>query len=190
MTAQPYSPHQPRLRLAVLAALATLLVACGPGVGGSGTGSEAQALQAYGASTTPLCTGSLAANLPCAPAAPPGSAAAPVLSGPVVLADRADNRRVQALLEDQRLRLQAVCPGLGFVGSWADTGRESARFYGVLVTDALAQGAPASGDFASVEAVSAGPDLVLTLRDTSGSVLGGPWRLQRVGMTTGFGSCS
>jgi hypothetical protein len=85
------------LALAVMAALA----ACGPGVGGSGTGPSASL---------------------------PGSAAAlPSLSQH---ADEVDGSRVQATLESPRLRVQLACPRLLFEGTWNGLPGDKLRFDG------------------------------------------------------------
>lgn len=94
----------PRRALAVLLmAIATWLAACGPGVGGSGTGLE--------------------------PGAPPGTAALPT---PSLHADGADGRQVQAVLEGSRLRVDAACPRLRFEGTWDGVSAGPLRFDGRL----------------------------------------------------------
>lgn len=76
--------------LAALAALLAVLAACGPGVGGSGTGME--------------------------PDPAPGGAAAP--PSRTLYADAVDGRQVQAELDGHRLRIDAACPALRFDGLW------------------------------------------------------------------------
>lgn len=76
-------------RTALMALLTTLLVACGPGVGGSGTGAE--------------------------PMSPPGTALLPT---PSMHADAIDGRQVQATLDAGRLRVELACPRLRFDGQW------------------------------------------------------------------------
>ena len=91
------------LLLAVAACLTALLAACGPGVGGSGTGLES--------------------------GAPPGTA---VLPTPSLHADGADGRQVQAVLEGSRLRVDAACPRLRFEGTWDGVSAGPLRFDGRL----------------------------------------------------------
>jgi hypothetical protein len=91
MKHRPGGHSWPR-RAAAAAALCTLLLglcACGPGVGGSGTGLE--------------------------PDAAGPATLLPVLS---LHADAIDGRQVQALLELSRLRLDLACPRLQFIGLW------------------------------------------------------------------------
>lgn len=96
----------PLLRLRPLAgasvlALLALLVACGPGVGGSGTGLE--------------------------PPLPPGAAALPM---PSLHADAVDGRQVQAVLEGGRLRVDTACPRWRFEGQWDGLSSTPLRFEG------------------------------------------------------------
>jgi hypothetical protein len=94
----------PLLRLLPLAApLLALLVACGPGVGGSGTGLE--------------------------PPLPPGTVTLPM---PSLHADGTDGRQVQAVLEGSRLRVEAACPRLRFDGQWDGLASTPLRFEGSL----------------------------------------------------------
>ncbi len=168
------------LAAALLLALGLAAGGCGPGVGGSGTGNEAAALAAFGASAAPVCSGEIAAVLDCRPGTEPGAVSIPTLPLPVVLADRADSRRVQAQIDEQRLLLEAPCAGLVFVGLWGQTGREPARFYGVL----------AGGEFASAQAQTEGGVLQITVRDSAGRLVAGPLQVQRVSATAAFGNCS
>ena len=173
----------PRLRAlaaALLLALGLAASGCGPGVGGSGTGNEGVALTAYGASAASVCSGEIATVLDCRPGAGPGTVSIATLPLPVVLADRADGRHVQAQIDEQRLLLEAPCAGLVFVGPWGQTGRESPRFYGLL----------GGGEFASAQAQIEGGVLQITVRDGAGRLLHGPLLLQRVSATAAFGSCS
>jgi|JI8StandDraft_2_1071088.scaffolds.fasta_scaffold77122_2 hypothetical protein len=89
-------------RLLPLAA-AALLAACGPGVGGSGTGLE--------------------------PPLPPGAANLPT---PSLHTDGTDGRQVQAVLEGGRLRVNAACPRLRFEGLWDARSDTPLRFEGSL----------------------------------------------------------
>lgn len=84
-------------------AAAALLAACGPGVGGSGTGLE--------------------------PPLPPGTVALPM---PSLHADGTDGRQVQAALEAGRLRVNAACPRLRFDGLWDGLSGTPLRFEGSL----------------------------------------------------------
>ena len=65
-------PAQPRTLLWALGVVCVaLLGACGPGVGGSGTGAEPDSLGAFGATAAPVCDSTLAPQLvSCAAAVP------------------------------------------------------------------------------------------------------------------------
>ena len=180
MHALPSPPRRRALAAALLLVLSLAAGGCGPGVGGSGTGNDGAALAAYGAIAAPVCSGEIAAVLDCRPGTGPGVVSIPTLPLPVVLADRTDGRRVQAQIDEQRLLLEAPCSGLVFVGLWAQTGRESPRFYGVL----------SSGEFASAQAQTEGGLLQITVRDSADRLVAGPLLLQRVSGTAAFGSCS
>jgi len=90
------------MRLLPLAA-AALLAACGPGVGGSGTGLE--------------------------PTQPPGTVSLPT---PSLHADGMDGRQVQAVLEGGQLRVDAACPRLRFEGRWDGLASTPLRYEGSL----------------------------------------------------------
>lgn len=82
--------HRPWRRAAVaICSVLSMLAACGPGVGGSGTGLEPD---------------------------PPGSTG--MLPVPSRHADATDGRQVQAVLELSRLQLDLACPRLQFIGLW------------------------------------------------------------------------
>src|SRR5450432_820109 len=98
-----------KLRRTCLASIcllgASVIAGCGPGVGGTGTGTAA--FDAFGASPTPVCGGAVAAALSCpsAPAVPPPSGTLPVqfsdAAGQVVLELRGNLAR----LDDSCLKL-------------------------------------------------------------------------------------
>jgi hypothetical protein len=92
-----------RAPAALLLATAALLAACGPGVGGSGTG--------------------------LGPELPPGTTTLPM---PSLHADGADGRQVQAVLEGNRLQVDTACPRLRFEGTWDGVSGSPLRFDGRL----------------------------------------------------------
>lgn len=154
-------------------ALALLATACGPGVGGSGTGAVPDPVAAQGAAPAALCESALATALGCAPpAASPTSA--PVLASPLVLAD-ADgssgaSRRVQAVIGGEELLFNGSCPPLHFEGRWGRGPDGLLRFYGRLADGRLAS--------ATLQLDASG--WLLSLHDTEGLRLFGPQRLLRV----------
>jgi hypothetical protein len=155
-----------RTALAWLALAA--LQACGPGVGGSGTG---QGLDAFGASSAALCGSDIAAALACPPstAAPGGSAAAGGDGGSatVYFADTIDGSRVAVTVQGNSIELTAPCARISFRGQWGLLAGQAARFYGL-------NGEGSNAQPAQVRASLASGGLQLTVLDASGNVLLGP----------------
>lgn len=153
--------------LMALLALAALQ-ACGPGVGGSGTG---QGLDAFGANAAPLCGSEIAPALSCPPAtaAPGGSAAGNTDpgSGTVFFADTIDGRRVAVTVQGNSIELNAPCARISFRGQWGLLAGQAARFYGT-------NGDGANAQPAQVRASLASSGLLLTVLDANGDVLLGP----------------
>lgn len=171
------------LARAALGALAALLVACGPGVGGTGTGASS-ALDSFGASAASACSGELAALLSCTPANASATAPPPA-AAPVVLADAAANRRIEVLLQGNQAELLAPCVGLRFRGDWGlvvGQAAQAARYYGVA--DSGATAAPAS-----LSVRLSGEAVQVTLRDLGEQVLLGPVLLSVVPGSAPPGSC-
>jgi hypothetical protein len=155
-----------RTALACLALAA--LQACGPGVGGSGTG---QGLDAFGASSAALCGSDIAAALACPPstAAPGGSAAAGGDGGSatVYFADTIDGSRVAVTVQGNSIELTAPCARISFRGQWGLLAGQAARFYGL-------NGEGSNAQPAQVRASLASGGLQLTVLDANGNVLLGP----------------
>jgi len=143
------------------------LQACGPGVGGSGTG---QGLDAFGASALPLCSSEIASALAC-----PAGTAAPGASAPaggggsstVYFADTTGSGRVAVTVQGDSIELDAPCAGLRFRGQWGLLAGQAARFYGL-------NGEGSSAQPAQVRASLAEGGLQLTVLDANGNVLLGP----------------
>ncbi len=140
--------------------VASLLAACGPGVGGSGTGAAEAPLQQFGATAITVCGNSLAPQ-----------AAACVQGQPVSYADSATQPRVTAQLLDGHIELQAPCTGLTFSGEWAAVESQPPRFYGTVSS--------ASGTALAslLSAPAAEQGLRVELRDTRDALLLGPLTL-------------
>lgn len=154
------------------AGLWLLLAACGPGVGGTGTGPDpgALGLQQFGATPQPVCSEPFADLLGCA--AVPGSAV-PVLRSEVLFVGPC----AVAAFEGDEVELDVLCDGLYFAGRWGVDGTGRGRYFGLVDADPmLAFAAPAT-----LEIVPSGDLLVLTLRDAAGEVLAGPFALQPSG---------
>lgn len=138
-------PTMPRRAAALLAVLLSAwLTACGPGVGGTGTGEGQRALQLYGAEAAPLCASELEPLLSCAvQGSPTNPAPAPAAGSAVTTwADTGDGRQLQATLSGNEITLNRACPGLQFRGVWGAVPGQTARFYGFVAPDSDAQ--PAS----------------------------------------------
>jgi hypothetical protein len=154
-------PRTNPLSLAIGLLLASLLAACGPGVGGSGTGAAEEPLLQFGATAIAVCGN---------PQAP--QPAACVTGQATPYADSATQPRVTAQLLDGHIELQAPCAGLKFSGDWAAVGSQSPRFYGSVTN--------ASGTaLASLISTPASSEqgLRVELRDAQGALLLGPLTL-------------
>jgi hypothetical protein len=120
-------PHRWALTMVAFSAL-LLLAACGPGVGGTGTGQEHGAVD-FGALATPVCTSNLADSLNCPPEV--NGMRPPVGSLPLLLADATPPRRATGRIDGSRLELSLYCEGWSFYGEWGVAMREpDGRFYG------------------------------------------------------------
>lgn len=113
-----------------------LLAACGPGVGGTGTGEEGQGLQAFGAEAREVCASELAPLLACAPASPnAGASGATGQPSAVRSWWSGDGGRVQLGFDGNRIGVQAECGALEFRGLWGQVGTAPAAYYGWLRAD-------------------------------------------------------
>jgi hypothetical protein len=172
-------------------ALVCWLAGCGPGVGGSGTGENAQALADFGATAAPVCAASFASNLKCTPATPasPGSGGVPTPSPDgtalVVFNDASGQAQISATLQDNAIELEARCARLRFTGQWGINGAGEARYYGYVVDEA-------SGlrRLATLNVTPLPGGLQARLQASDGSVLLGPVDLQaQVAAPVQVGSC-
>jgi hypothetical protein len=151
-------------------AVVAVLAACGPGVGGTGTGTSA--LPAFGADAAALCSSSFAANLDCGAASPatPGSLAG---TAPVVYAE--PDGATLAEFDGNDVHLVVGCDLVVFDGTWGLAPNGAARFYGRAAIAGEAE--PRLGAL-EVQAGGAAT-LVLVLRDERGVVIAGPLTMQR-----------
>jgi hypothetical protein len=157
----------------IVAGLAvTALLGCGVGVGGTGTGEQAGP-QDFGAVSASACTAPFAVLVGCAasggvlsPATPPTASASFV--------DVASGRQVLAVFEKDSVTVDAVCAKLRFSGSWGVDASASGRFYGAVSGDGGADRQLATLDIG----VPGNGDLLITLKDKSGSVVFGPRELK------------
>ena len=164
------------LLVGLLAGLAAGLSACGPGVGGTGTGQSATELSLFGASTASVCNAPLAGSLSCGPDATlvdPHSGTKPVrymdaTVGTNTLVDFADNS----------VHLVATCQRLDFIGDWGITATQDQRYFGSVQMAGQPKRTPATL-LVQPDAASAGGDLIAVLRDAQGKLLLGPLVLRR-----------
>jgi hypothetical protein len=165
---------------AYAAACLSLLVACGPGLGGTGTGPSVDPLTAFNASAVPVCSSELAAALQC-PAATTG---APALGGTAVVgyAAGAGNTRVLARFDGDRVDVQWPCQGQRFVGQWAFVAGQPARFFGVL------EQAGQAPLLVSLTAQKQGDAVQLQLFDAAGLALGDARLLTRLAVVPPAGA--
>lgn len=158
------TPNRPPWALLAALALAFVIGACGPGVGGTGTGEGISVAAPAGTTAQPLCGADFSALLAC----PPAGSAGPAAEGTarVRLTDAA--APVVAVFDGNAVDLQAPCARLQFTGVWAlRPGQAGARLHGTAVIAGVAQAASAT-------AVAAGPALSLQLLDGNDSPLLGP----------------
>lgn len=166
---RPWPAWQRTLGLLV----ACVLAACGPGVGGSGTGAEEDPLKVFGATALPVCGSALGPQL-----------ASCIKDQTVLYADSALQPRVTAQVQDNLIRLQAPCAALTFSGEWAAVGERAPRFYGTVTS--------ANGTaLASLITAPAGTDgLRIELRDGLDPPLLGPLTLAPAVVDAAIGNCS
>lgn len=159
-------------RLAGTLVLASWLAACGPGVGGTGTGNGAEppgvtGLDYFGAQTANACLTPFGPQIGCSV----GTSGDPVQALPVSLAGEC----AAATFEGNDLVLDVVCGGWTFNGRWGQSATGVLRYYGLVGTDLLLP----PTDPASVEVQAQGTSLVLWLRGADGRLLAGPLALRR-----------
>jgi len=163
-----------RWSLAVLLAHAGLLAACGPGVGGTGTGLSvaADALQAFGAQAISACAPGASSSPACTAAS--GLEPATVQPPTVLWLDTDPGARVRLDVQGDGVTLEKRCTQERFIGQWATSPNQGARYYGIFGPE----GAP--GVAVSLSVRSAEPStLTLELRGLDDKLLFPPLTVQR-----------
>jgi hypothetical protein len=164
---------------AAMIALASALSACGPGVGGTGTGyGETPGLAGlawFSAEPRSACEGPQAALLSCS-APGPGLTAAP--GPPVTLAGTC----AAATLDGDQIVLDLICAGGVFAGRWGMGGDGVGRYYGLYGGDPLLP----PDQPATLEVAVEGMVLSVWLRDGAGALLAGPLTLAPPGSGSGW----
>jgi hypothetical protein len=162
--------HRGRLlELALTLAMVVWLSACGPGVGGTGTG-ETNGLAYFGAKADSVCTADVGSVLGCVAGAGAAPATPVTSAAPVFLADALASPGVQARVQDSAIDLSVVCTGLRFRGQWGELAGLSPRFFGNVGPEGAQQPATLQVQAAAVGTTG----VVVTLRDAAGVVLLGP----------------
>ena len=152
--------------------LAFLLAACGPGVGGTGTGNGspepgAAGLGYFGATPQSACAAPFASLLSCNAI---GVGGAPVLDVQRVFTSEC----AVATFEGDAVTLDALCNGWVFSGRWGVDAVGQSRYYGLVGADPLLP--PSMPAMLEVQAQESG--LVVVLRAAEGELLAGPLVLQ------------
>lgn len=147
--------------------LTWLLVACGPGVGGTGTGYGDEpglaGLLWAGAQAANVCDGPLAVPLQCAAVAGAPGTAAP---GNLTLVGEC----ATATIDGDQIVLDVLCGGWIFAGRWGIGSDAIGRYYGLIGSDPMAM----PTEPGTVEVVVDGARIVMWLRDAQGALLAGP----------------
>jgi hypothetical protein len=156
-------------RITLVATLLALLAACGPGVGGSGTGADTPP-PAAAVAPAYVCGGDLAPALACDPATGASNDALVRGTAPVGFAAIVDGQAVLVRVDGNRIGFSVACTALRFAGTWGIAGGTEPRFQGF--TDPTGTPVPAT-----MAAQRDGSTLWLTLRAADGTPLFGPVRV-------------
>ena len=163
------------------------VAACGPGVGGTGTG-EGYALEFFGAKRASVCTASFAGTLKCPSTIVIGPAPVDDSAGSelVVWVDDAAAAQVVVRIDDSDAELSAVCGGVRFAGTWGETDEGSRRFFGHYTAPGTEIALPGTLTVESVESDA----LSYTVTDAEGGTVFGPVALLRADAEPTLSSCS
>jgi hypothetical protein len=159
--------------LALVGIATALLVACGPGVGGTGTGTSATAGQTglayFGAFAQPVCGGALSGAIGCTPGAAGSTPTPPSLR-------QFTSECAVATVEGDEVTLDLLCEGTVayFQGRWGVGPDLIGRYYGLVGTDALLP----PTDPAYLEVQVDGAAVTVWLRGSAGQLLAGPLLLR------------
>jgi hypothetical protein len=178
----------PRAPLRALAAwcLLILLVGCGGGVVGTGTGPGDDGSDSLPYTPVPLCSAPFKERgLRCSGDVFAGTAA-------VLWSDAGGTQpgaAVLATLEGETLGLQLACPKSSFLGAWGELADGSLAFVGRYYAPSV----PDTGQVAIVRVeAAADPAAVgwLRVEDIAGTTLAGPWLVRRAGDDVRFKDCA
>jgi len=167
--------------LAALVVLA-LLGGCGPGLGGTGTGADSDALAAQGAREVPVCDADFGDLLGCAA---PGVGAAPLpASGARYFAEATPASRTLLELDGQEAQWRLRCQDIVFIGSFGQAGTSAPRYFGNAI-----EGGSRVRLATLLLQRGTGNTLNATLVDSLGHTIAGPLALSPVGGTTSALAC-
>lgn len=180
---KPLPPLSTLWRPLLALGLAGLLSACGPGVGGTGTG-QTHGVADFGATAGALCASSLADSLSCPP--PTDGARPQVGSQPLLLADAVPPLRATGRIDGNLIELNLPCDGWSFLGEWGLAARApDGRFYGT----GRGPGGRVQPAVLHLQALGNGQFLA-TLQDANAQALVPPVALQTVPSAGAAPSCS
>lgn len=153
--------------------LAWLLAACGPGIGGTGTGNGiatpgAAGLAYFDAQAANACLTPFGELIGCTPGTVGGD---PVPGEPTSLAGEC----AVATFDGNDVALDVLCLGWTFSGHWGVGADGALRYYGLVGQDLLLP----PTDPATLELQVQGSTLVLWLRAADGRLLAGPLAIRR-----------
>ncbi|MBL8343101.1 MAG: hypothetical protein JNL30_16660 [Rubrivivax sp.] len=167
--------------ICALFAVCAVLAGCGPGLGGTGTGAEQDALAAYAAREVPVCEAEFADLLGCAR---PSAGAAPLPAADArFFAEATPASRTLLALDGQQAELRLRCAGVVFIGSFGQVGLQVPRYYGTAIEGG------SRVRLASLAVRRTGGGVEVTLVDSLGLTLAGPQGLQPVSGTTAEAPC-
>lgn len=167
---------------ALLTLLLLLLSACGPGVGGSGTGATAFYMAQAGATSAPVCKSGLSAALACGNQATGGADTGGTAQ--VQYASIAQGPQVLIAFEANTVNLSQGCPYLEFNGEWGQLPSGEGRFFGSYASAGNADWRNASLSLKQVSE-TAPQRLTAELRGADGALLFGPLVLERLSTPRG-----
>jgi hypothetical protein len=178
-----------RTRVVAACCVLIALSGCGPGVVGTGSGTDDDGSEDIQYLPIGLCTAPFAEiGLACSPdVSDPDRGTAPVRWADANKSN--EGATALASLEAQGMRLDIPCAQVTYDGRWGKLPDGSIAFVGRYVSPNAPDGQPA---IARVGAAPNEPDAVgwLQIEDASGSELFGPWLVRKVDGQVSFTACA
>jgi hypothetical protein len=161
-----------------------MLMACGAGVVGTGTGSAAVPV-----ADAALCSSDFGASLECVTTggsgAPPAAGTATVFWSDAKVQGNVTS--VLAEVKDDQIVLQVPCTGLRFEGRWSLLSDGTHAFAGTSVSASTVE--PQAGVLRVTPDDTDPLRLHVQLLDSAGDSQGGPWELVRTDSRPAFAAC-